>query len=181
MIEDLWETYYGELLSFIRKRVSDPSLAEDILHEVFIKAHSKYDHLQNLDKARAWLYQISRNAIIDHYRQSTSYESIELNGNTVNLSSSDEKSFEVSSCVLPKIYTLPENYKEALYLSEIKGMSQKQVAENLDLSYTATKSRVQRGRNLLKEALKQCCQVHHNSRGEIVDIVKKMECCSVCA
>ena len=180
MIEHLWMTYHRQLLFFIRRRISDPSLADDILQEVFIKAYSKYEHLDDFEKAKAWLYQICRNAIIDHYRQSTFHESVELDGHANHLQSPNENSFEVSSCVLPKIFTLPENYKEVIYLSEIKGMTQKQVAEKLNLSYTASKSRVQRGRKLLKEALKQCCQVQHNSKGEIVDIEKKMEFCPTC-
>jgi len=60
------------------------------------------------------------------------------------------------------------------------GVISKQVAEKLNLSYTATQSRVQRAGHLLKEVLKQCCQDQLNLRGELVGIEKKMEFCPTC-
>ena len=80
------------------------------------------------------------------------------------------------------IGSLPRPYQEALMLVEIEGLSQKEVAEKLDLSYSGAKSRVQRGRRLLREALVNCCHIELDRRGRIIDYVPRdrlcQECCS---
>ena len=64
----LWETFSVPLHQFIRRRVSDPHNAEDILQNVFLKIHMRIDTLQHHDRIAAWMYQIARNAITDYYR-----------------------------------------------------------------------------------------------------------------
>ena len=66
--EQLWETFSGPLHHFIRRRVSDPHSAEDILQDVFLKIHTHIDKLRTQDRLTSWIYQITRNAIADYYR-----------------------------------------------------------------------------------------------------------------
>src|SRR5829696_3339189 len=66
--EQLWETFSVPLHQFIRRRISDPHSAEDILQEVFLKIHTRIDTLHQQDRIAAWIYQIARNAIADYYR-----------------------------------------------------------------------------------------------------------------
>ncbi len=66
--------YHTSLLSFIRRRVDVADLAEDILQDVFIKAHSRLDTLAHADRVQSWIYQIARNTIIDYYRTRKSTE-----------------------------------------------------------------------------------------------------------
>jgi RNA polymerase sigma-70 factor, ECF subfamily len=44
-LDQIWRNYHGELLSFIRRRIAAADLAEDILQDVFVKAHSRMDTL----------------------------------------------------------------------------------------------------------------------------------------
>ncbi|NOU59170.1 RNA polymerase sigma factor SigZ [Marinifilum caeruleilacunae] len=180
MVERIWRTYHKQLLSFIQKRVSDPVLAEDILQEVFIKIHSKIDSLQEGKKIKAWLFQITRNTIIDYYRKSNKNEGFD----TQNLDLEDENNAEamadIQSCIVPMIKSLPDDYRDALLLSELNGLSQKELSEKLQISYSAAKSRVQRGRSMLKEALSQCCSFEKDSKGRIIDYEKKVSSCDNC-
>ena len=150
MVEHIWRTYHKQLLAFIQKRVSDPVLAEDILQEVFIKIHNKIDSLQEGKKVKAWLFQITRNTIIDYYRRSKKNEDIDIQ--IVDLEEEDniQAMADIQSCIVPMIKSLPEDYRDALLLSELNGLSQKELSEKLQISYSAAKSRVQRGRTLLK-------------------------------
>ena len=66
--ETVWKEYHSKLLAFIAERVGDRSAAEDILPDVFAKIHSRMDSLQEEEKLESWLYQITRNAVIDFYR-----------------------------------------------------------------------------------------------------------------
>lgn len=69
-IESTWYGYYDQLLMFIIKRVSDKATAEDILQNVFIKILSTIKSLKDNTKIKNRLFQITRNAVIDHYRES---------------------------------------------------------------------------------------------------------------
>jgi RNA polymerase sigma-70 factor (ECF subfamily) len=87
---------------------------------------------------------------------------------------------EVSSWISPFIMGLPKKYRDALILSEINGMSQKDLAVHLGISYAGARSRVQRGRRLLKEELTQCCIFHTDKYGNIMDVNRKSDDCDNC-
>ena len=180
MVEHIWRTYHKQLLSFIRKRVSDSTLAEDLLQEVFIKIHSNIDSLQEGKKVKAWLFQITRNTIIDHYRRSTNHEEAEVQILELEDENEAEAMADIQTCIVPMIKSLPEDYRDALLLSELNGLSQKELSQKLQISYSAAKSRVQRGRSLLKEALSQCCSFEKDSKGRIIDYEKKATSCDNC-
>lgn len=72
---------------------------------------------------------------------------------------------ELASCLQPLIDDLPDIYKEPRVLSEIEGLTQKEVAERLKLSLPGAKSRVQRGREKLRERLTDCCDVETGKNG----------------
>ena len=67
--EVIWADFGSKLLSFIKARVNNPENAEDILQEVFIKIHEKSNQLKDERKLTSWIYQITRNAIIDYHRK----------------------------------------------------------------------------------------------------------------
>jgi RNA polymerase sigma-70 factor (ECF subfamily) len=68
-LEAIWDHFCCRLLAFIHSRVSDAADAEDILQEVFLRIHRHLCCLPDADKLDAWVYQITRNLIIDHYRR----------------------------------------------------------------------------------------------------------------
>ncbi len=67
------------------------------------------------------------------------------------------------------IRSLPEGYREAVRLAEIEGLPQQEVADRLGLSLSGAKSRIQRGRVLLKDALEGCCRFEIDGRGNVMD------------
>jgi len=180
MVEHIWRTYHKQLLSFIQKRVSDSSMADDILQEVFIKIHTRIDSLQENTKIKAWLFQITRNTIIDYYRKANSLK--EASDELIDLEDENDPLAlqDIQTCIIPMIKSLPEDYQEALFMTELNGLSQKLLAEKLQISYSAAKSRVQRGRFLLKEALSNCCSFEHDSKGRLINYEKKTPNCMRC-
>lgn len=180
MVEHIWQTYHKQLLSFIQQRVSDSSMSDDILQEVFIKIHTRIDSLQDNKKIKAWLFQITRNTIIDYYRKANP-----LDGSLDELNELEDEDDpialqDIQSCIVPMIKSLPEDYRDALFMTELNGLSQKELADKLHISYSAAKSRVQRGRSLLKEALSNCCSFEHDSKGRLIDYEKKTPSCDNC-
>lgn len=71
-----WLTHKEQLKNYIVKQTSDLDLADDILQEVYIKASQKIDQLEARSKIKSWLYRITYNAIMDHYRTQQSYEEL---------------------------------------------------------------------------------------------------------
>src|SRR5512145_705375 len=67
-LETLWEQYCCQLKAFIQSRIADEDDADYLLQEVFIRIHTRLCSLRDLSKLESWIYQITRNAIIDHYR-----------------------------------------------------------------------------------------------------------------
>ncbi len=68
---------------------------------------------------------------------------------------------------------LPPTYRDAILLSEINGRTQKEVARIHGISLSGAKSRVQRGRAMLKEMVLNCCQLEFDRNGQVVDYKRK--------
>jgi RNA polymerase sigma-70 factor (ECF subfamily) len=168
-VEPIWKEYHGKLLGFIRARVSDAAVADDILQNVFVKIHAKLDTLRDDGKIQAWLYQITRNAIIDFYRSHKNIGELPESLSAPEPEVVDTAKKEISRCVLPLVKSLPDHYSQAVMMSEIEGLTQKEVAQKQGLSLSGAKARVQRGRAMMKNMLKECCRFEFDRRGSVID------------
>lgn len=173
--EDIWNQFGEHLRSFILKRVKDENTTKDILQEVFITVHAKIDSLKDEDKVKAWVFQITRNTIIDYFR------SINKRFNPKDLDFSNEedntKNFEIVTDLMHMMEELPDDDCEALCLTEFEGFNQKQYAEKKGISYSAAKSRIQRARIKLKDELLKCCHFQFDKYGTILDYHPISCCC----
>ena len=116
--EDIWFEYHNKLSAFIRTRVPN-DVAEDILQDVFVKIHTQIDSLKQNTKLESWIYQITRNAVIDYYRSKRPTENL---SDWIEQPQSDEDKIvrqELSSCLAPMIAQLPDKYRTAINLSEL--------------------------------------------------------------
>lgn len=178
----IWEDFSVELQKFIARRISDKHDAEDILQEVFCKIHDHFLELKDTRKIHAWVYQITRNTIIDYYRTRRSLVQIEnlpdldLNKDFVN----SEVYRELGICLKGMIQKLPEKYKVAIILTEFERLPQKELAKQLGLSVSGAKTRVQRARNKLRELMLTCCQIEYDRCGRIADFTHKRRTCTFC-
>lgn len=167
-LEHIWHEFAEKLGQFIRSRVSDPATAEDIRQDVFVKIHQRMGQLEDPTKLQGWIYSIARNAIIDHYR--TRKENVEVPESLPAESTADDPEIEgLKAAFRRMIYSLPEPYRDALVLTELEGLTQKQLAERLGISLSGAKSRVQRGREKLKEMLNECCTFEFDRRGRVIE------------
>lgn len=181
-INQVWDDFTTQLRRFIAGRIQNEADADDILQEVFIKIHRSIDRLEDQSKLQAWVYQIARNAIIDYYRKSE--QAVEAPGELPEVltegSSEEEVEAEVATWLQPMMEELPEKYREALHLTEIQGLTQKEMAERLNISLSGAKSRVQRAREKLKGVLLECCHVEVDRRGKVMDWESKEPDCRYC-
>ncbi len=168
-IKDIWIDLRDELFGFVLSIVNDRELAQDIVQDVFIKIQTNLHTLKHPSKLTSWAYQVTRNTIVDHYRKTkNNITHIEC----PDIPEEDPNNFEysrLSDCINGKINNLSKTYKEAIVLTYLKNLSQKQLADHLGISYSGTKSRVQKARNLLKKDLLDCPNVTVDNSGKILD------------
>ena len=178
--ERVWETFHAPLQQFIRRRVSDDATAEDLLQDVFLNIHQHVDTLRDVKKLESWIYQVTRNAIIDYYRSTrttTTLEEPEALQMAEDLPDEDVIS-ELFPSVRAMVTSLPAQDRQALILTEYQGLTQKELAERLGLSLSGAKSRVQRARAKLKQQLLDCCHFELDRRGHVIDYQPRCACCS---
>ena len=165
--------FQNELLGYVIKRVKDRSVAEDIVHDVFLKVQTKMNQVKDSDKMIGWIYGITKNTIIDHFR----FQSRIVNASDLDWEN-DERQLNqcVERCIAEKLATLPDKYREALELSEIQGLSQLDMAKRLNISYSGAKSRVQRARQMLRNALERDYHVKLDGYGNVLQCENRVPC-----
>lgn len=169
-----WQDYRAALVRFVRSRVSDAETAEDIVHDVLVKAYARRDTLRSEEKLDAWLFQMTRNAIVDHYRARRPSEDVP--DDLVAPESEGSAREELARCLSALIPHLPEHARTAIELSELQGLTQKETAQRLGISLSGAKSRVQRGRAQLHDMLLECCRIEQDVRGRIMDFQPSADC-----
>lgn len=173
----IWSDVHHGLHAFIAKRVADDAEVDDILQEVFLRVHRQLDCLNDPDRVVAWLYRIARNAIVDYYRSRgrRREQPVGLSGEmeliVPGALPADDQSgrlrTELAACLRPMLDRISEDYREAVTLVELEGLTQQAAAKRLGLSVSGMKSRVQRGRKQLKQLLEDCCLIRLDRRGGV--------------
>ncbi|EFH86094.1 RNA polymerase sigma factor SigZ [Ktedonobacter racemifer] len=178
-IESAWQTLHDPLYRFILRRVATEEQAEDLLQEVFLKMHTQVDSLREHDKLESWMYQIARNLIIDHYRKRRQDVPLEDAEEMLPLDEIPEENVQaqLAASVAAMIACLPPAYQEALLLTDMQGLSQKELATRLGLSFSGAKSRVQRAREKLKQVVLDCCHIEFDRLGRVIDYYSHCTCC----
>ena len=180
--KQLWQEYGARLRQFLLSRVKNRADADDLLQEILLKTYQHLNTIQEPEKLRAWLFQLARNTLIDYYRKSgveTSHQEIVKRA---MLTDSEPEQYqevrrELTNCIRPFLAQLPDKYREALEMVDLQGASQKELALKLGLSHSAVKSRVQRGRRMLKEKFHECCAYKLDVRGNLIDYQVKPKGC----
>jgi RNA polymerase sigma-70 factor (ECF subfamily) len=192
--EELWRLVHDGLRAFIARRVADQAQIDDILQDVFLRVHRQIGRLHDPRRIVGWVYQITRHAIIDHYRKTSKQHEISA-GVMADMEESVMAAMipaidrdrgsknlraELAGCLRPMIARLPPAYREAITLVELEGLKQQTAARQLGLSLSGMKSRVQRARRQLKQMLEACCLIQLDRRGGVADFESRDVGCDPC-
>jgi RNA polymerase sigma-70 factor (ECF subfamily) len=155
-VEDVWRRFGVEIQSFVGRRVSDPHRADDIVGEILLRVHRSLHTLEDRDRLAAWLFRIARNAIIDHYRRAgDSREVLEASPGdrlAIDVTEYDDDYSvhrELAACLRPMLDQLSPEYRRALQLTDLDGVTQAAAAQLEGVTVPGMKSRVQRARKQL--------------------------------
>jgi RNA polymerase sigma-70 factor (ECF subfamily) len=181
-LEPLWNDIHDRLHRFICSRLPDEDDADDILQDVFLRIHDRLDTVHDARKLEGWVFQIARNCIADYYRARRRMVPLYDRSEGDEAQAGDEPGDDdaivqnLAADIREIVLTLPEPYRQALILTEYEGLSQKELADRLGISLSGAKSRVQRARQKIKDALLSCCHFEFDARGLVYEY--RAHCCA---
>lgn len=177
----IWVEFHTPLLSFLLRRVRDPEVARDLLQEVFVKIHLKLPTLTQPERLGPWVYRLTRNTLLDYLKSPRRLPLAELPPELPDEEAASYLNDELAHCLAPFLTQLPEPARQALLQTELGALSQKEYAAQLGLSYSGTKSRVQRAKQQLHDLFATCCHISADVYGNILTVQPRNACgCRVC-
>ncbi|HEY7410894.1 MAG TPA: sigma-70 family RNA polymerase sigma factor [Vicinamibacteria bacterium] len=167
--EALWLEFRGRVRAFVARRVAGSAEVDDIVQWVFLRLHRSLPGLREADRVHAWLYRTARRAIADYYRGRARNREVPAGG-TADLEPlardvdrdqgvEDRELHRAAACLAPLVDELPAPYREAILLADLQGVRLADAARTAGVSLSGMKSRVQRGRQRLRELLVDCCRI----------------------
>ncbi len=167
-----------KLRAFIRRRVRDEATADDLTQESLLKVYRSRAALRDGQRLEAWVYRIARTTIVDHFRRRHRTE--ELPDGVASEPSDDVAKLREAIMHSTRLFleTLPEAYRVPVRLAEFDGLPLAKIALRLGLSLTAVKSRVRRGRAMLKKKLQDCCRFEFDRMGKVIGFERRGKSCA---
>jgi RNA polymerase sigma-70 factor, ECF subfamily len=179
--ETVFAEYHPKILRYLTRMVGSAD-AEDVSQEVFDRVHRGLQGFQGKSSLSTWIYRIATNAAIDKARSAShkyekdrkSYEDETMLESSGAMASPAPQATErllirkeMGDCINEFIDALPSNYKTVLVLSDIEGLTNREIAEILGISEDNAKVRLHRARVRLKEALKNGCDFYYTEENAL--------------
>jgi RNA polymerase sigma-70 factor (ECF subfamily) len=168
------------LTRFIAARVRAEHV-DDLVQDTLLRMHERAADLRDQERLAGWAFRIAQSVVADHHRRAR--PTVPLDGDVdagedgagidrVVGAAAEVDAGNVNEIVAgwlrPMLALLPEEYAQALELVDVQGKSQRELAELAGLSLSGAKSRVQRGRKMLEEVVRTCCDLELDARGNVV-------------
>ena len=164
----LVETYQRPVYSVVLRMVRDPSLAEDLTQDTFIKAFRHLDSYDARRKLSSWLFKIAHNTTLDHLRKrqldTVSLEPEEGEAADRQRSWVDEETEspnrrverqDMAAAIEAAIAKLPPRYREIVVLRYQEGLAYQEIVEVMDLPMGTVKTHIHRARGKMAEILRR--------------------------
>ncbi len=171
---------HGDRIRRYLARLVGANDAEDLAQDVFEKAQRAIVTFRGDSRVLTWLYRVATNVAIDRLRSAarrTDLERDDSAANTLDPDVASEAAGERSpdgdldrrrmrECILRVVEQLPASQRAAILLGELRGLSDREMADALGISLGAAKIRLHRARRLLKTALEQACTFERDEQNE---------------
>lgn len=159
------------LYNFALRLTSDPNEAEDLVQDTVVKAYRFFSSYEKGTNAKAWLFRILKNSYINNYRkkskkpQQVDYDEVSTFYETVRAERTDTSDLEdkmyrelMDDDITGALEQLPEDFRTVVLLCDVEGFTYEEIANMLDVPIGTIRSRLHRGRNLLKAQLMEYAQ-----------------------
>lgn len=173
-----WQELDRDLRTFIARRVRNHADVDDLVQRVLLRIVQGLSTLRDTERLHAWVYRTARNVVVDYYRSKGSRREVTTTDAAsaiaepplpaASFDDDDEAALrELAGCLAPMLRQLPPAHQEAIRLVDLEGATQRHAAEHAGVSLSGMKSRVQRGRQQLRDVLEACCRIDLDRRGGI--------------
>ncbi|WP_230581508.1 sigma-70 family RNA polymerase sigma factor [Aeromonas hydrophila] len=160
-----WQQHEHEIYGWLLKQSGSQMDADDLLQETFLRAIRQQGKFCAIENARAWLFEVSRHLVIDKSRRQRPLSQLpdELAMQQEPLDAVDS----LAGC-LPRVFEkMTKSDRDILGLCDLEGMRQAEFAIQHGLTLAATKSRLLRARERLRQQLSLDCQVRLDDHGRV--------------
>ena len=176
----VWEEFSGNIRAHLLRKLRRKDDVDDLMQEIFIKIHTHLECLRDKGKLTSWIYTIVENTLNDYYRNNRHDSEFDESKTVPDDSGEDNPLAGINGCLGVFIDKLPPRYREPLVMSDVEGVKQKEIAKRMHLSYSGLKSRVQRGRRMIKDMFMECCRLSIDEKGIINKEYQGMDNCTLC-
>lgn len=175
LLLSLWSRHEAELRRWLRSRAPNASEVDDMLQDVFLKTLKHREHLDSISQPRAWLFEVTRNTLIDRLRVSRERFPLpeDLDMVPAPVEQTDTVDTLAQACLPRVLAEMDPQDREAIELCDLQGMSQADFAQHKQLTLSAAKSRVQRARKRMRERMTSACQVSFDDSGRVDDFIPR--------
>ncbi len=174
-----WGPLGHELQRYVARRVN-PNDVDDVVQDALLRIHRGLGALHDDQRLGPWVHQVARTTVIDHLRARGRRGRVageDAGMDEVAAQEDEGETTEAEALLVPTlehfVAALPSPYREALTLTELRGMTQRDAAQALGVSVSGMKSRVQRGRARLRDMIDACCAVETDARGRVIECVPR--------
>lgn len=157
VIENLISLYGNDVLRIATAYTRNPTIAEDIFQDVFIKISKNIDKFENRSSEKTWIIRITINTCKDYLKSSWNKKVIPIenmnDNSTIHIEDALLKK-EKETIVIQEILKLPLKYKEVLLLYYYQDLLTSDIAKILNIPESSVRTRLRRAREIIKEKLK---------------------------
>lgn len=174
----LWTRFARDLTAYFRRRIPEDQDVEDLLQETFVRIHAGLPGLRSQNRLSVWLYRIARSVLEDHRRRAPRTLFLEDDASIPDERAEVDPTLnrEVGGWARLFLEVLPAEYREAVRMADVEGLPQAEIAQRLGLSLSGAKSRVQRGRAMVRTALLNCCHLAFDGHGNVLETRPRVAC-----
>lgn len=158
--------HLDSLYNFAIRLTSDPTDAEDLVQDTMVKAFRFFSSYEKGTNAKAWLYRILKNSYINQYRRKSKrpsevdFDEVSSFYETIRADQTDTSDLQdrlyrdmLDDTVTRALDQLPEDFRSVVMLCDVEGFTYEEIANMLDVPIGTIRSRLHRGRNLLRSSL----------------------------
>lgn len=166
--DELAKQLSGPLQRYLQRFVGDPYTAEDLLQETLLRISKGLSGFEGRSSPKTWAYSIATRTAIDHLRKAKGSLAVAEMDGEGNLAEADDDVGErlvideMNTCIREEIDSLPGDYRAAIVLHDLEGLTAAETAEIVGCSLATAKIRIHRARQRLKQALERDCTFYYD-------------------
>jgi RNA polymerase sigma-70 factor, ECF subfamily len=155
------------LSAYFRRRIRDRASVNDLVQDTLLKAYRSRGALRDETRFDSWVFRIAHGRMVDHYREKPT---LELSADaTSDASEEKDRVIAILECSARcYLETLPKKYRDPVHLAEYEGLSHAEIARQLGVTLAATKTRVRRGKLMVRDLMESHCEFERDVLGRVI-------------